>query len=151
MPSDTMTAEEYRRMLGLQVTRKPTHPEHDLQCYLCQLLDAHSIYYFAIPNGELRGKNAIHGKIIGDRLRKEGVKAGVADLQVLLEGGISIFIEMKAGKGRQSELQKTFERKVKSLGFNYIVLNSADKCDEFVRAITDKSCFEKMLQYFENF
>lgn len=75
---------------------------------------------YAVPNGDKRDK------IIGARLKQEGVLAGVADLHILLPGGRIIFVEMKTKTGKQSENQKIFQDTVESLGFEYLIWRSID-------------------------
>ena len=55
---------------------------------------------FAIPNGGLRNK------ITAARMKREGVKAGVPDIQIIAKGGASALIELKASKGSLNEAQK---------------------------------------------
>lgn len=101
-------------------------PEHELQkrCvtwfryrypHLNRLL-------FAVPNGGTRNK-AEAGKF-----KAEGVKAGVADLILLLPNYYyhSLNIEMKAGS-KQSEEQKLYELSCKASGNEYVI------CKEFVQ------------------
>lgn len=78
--------------------------------------------FFAVPNGGSR--NAIEAS----RLKAEGVLAGVADLLLLVPNGQynCLAIEMKTGKGRQSERQKEFETALTSNGGNYVVCRSFD-------------------------
>lgn len=75
---------------------------------------------FAIPNGGKR--DAREAKA----LKNTGVKAGVADLQILLPNR-SVFIEVKTDKGYQSDSQKEFEQVCKGLGIEYYVVRSLDE------------------------
>ena len=78
---------------------------------------------FAIPNGGYR-----HPKT-AKRLKQEGIVAGVSDLILLLPNKEyhGLCIEMKYGKGRQSDLQKTWMRQVRGVGYQYELVNSFDK------------------------
>ena len=60
-----------------------------------------------------------------------GSMAGVSDTIIMLPGHI-LFVEFKAPKGKQSEDQKLFEEKAKSLGFEYFIIRSLD---EFIALI----------------
>ena len=127
------------------------HFEHQIQCFLCDLLDYKLVnpkkgYYFAVPNGEIRGKDPLQSARVMQRLKKEGVRNGVADIVVLLKGGDVIFVEMKTDKGKQSASQKEFEKIVKELGYNYIILHNTDECEQFAEAITSKSYIEKIIE-----
>lgn len=78
--------------------------------------------FFAVPNGGSR--NAIEAQ----RLKNEGVLAGVSDLLLLVPNGqySCLAIEMKTDKGRQSERQKEFEAALTSNGGKYVVCRSFD-------------------------
>lgn len=92
--------------------------ESDTQRAFLEML-AYSIpyaYAFHIPNGGSRNvREAVN-------LKKDGVKAGVADLCVMLPGGRAVFVEVKSSKGRQQDSQKEFEKKCEKLGFFYYVM-----------------------------
>jgi hypothetical protein len=94
--------------------------EHSIQVQIINWLRWNKIYCFAIGNGGKR--NAVTGAI----LKKEGVLAGVADIQVLLSSGKSIFLEVKTPKGRQSPSQKEFQKEVEALGFRYYIVRSLE-------------------------
>jgi len=66
---------------------------------------------------------------VAAKLKREGVKAGVADLFIALSNGIynGLFIEVKVGKNRQQPNQKIFEQKVKENGFQYKIVRSIDE------------------------
>ena len=83
---------------------------------------------FAVPNGGKRG--IIEASI----MKLEGVMAGVSDLVVLAHERV-IFIEMKAGKGAQTDTQKDFQKLVEGLGFEYYVCRSVE---EFMELLTEK-------------
>ncbi len=77
----------------------------------------------AVPNGGSR--NIIEAK----NLKKQGVVAGVADLLLLVPSKDygSLGIEMKFGKGRQSENQKNWEKEFKKQGNCYTVCRNLDE------------------------
>lgn len=152
---DKMTAQEYQFFikngyLPQQITNnnkststKRQNPEHDLQVWFCKELDKNNIFYFAVPNGNLRKKS------VARILKAEGVKAGVADIVVVIKDAV-IFVEMKAGKqGKQQSSQKEFEKKVKSLGHNYIILRDQKECLQFIEAITNTSDIDNILYFCE--
>jgi len=74
---------------------------------------------FAVPNGGTR--NVLEAK----NLKLTGSMAGVSDLIVLLNNKC-LFVELKIEKGIQSDVQKTFEERVKNLGFEYHLIRSID-------------------------
>jgi hypothetical protein len=85
---------------------------------------------FAIPNGGARSKTE------GAIMKGEGVLVGVADLFLALPSGVyhGLFVEMKAGKGRQSDAQKDFEKQAIMSGYKYVICRSLE---EFVEVIND--------------
>lgn len=80
---------------------------------------------FAVPNGSSR--NLLEAV----RLKAEGTLAGVSDLIVIFPNKI-LFIELKYGKGKQTEHQLLFEQKIKSKGFDYYLINSFESFKELI-------------------
>ena len=85
---------------------------------------------FSIPNGGARNK------IEAAVLKGEGVLSGCADLFLACSSGFDngMFIEMKSEKGRQTESQKLFEKKVCLFGYKYVVCRSLD---EFINEVNE--------------
>lgn len=85
---------------------------------------------FAIPNGGYR--NAVTGAI----LKAEGVMAGVSDLILLYPAGgyHGLCIEMKTEKGRQTDTQKEFQKRVEAVGYKYTICRNFDT---FAKAIQE--------------
>lgn len=108
---------------------RKTSPEHNFQVWTVNYLRWNSIYCFAVPNG---GKRDVK---TGAFLKKEGQLAGVADLILLLPGGEAIFVELKAGKNRQQESQRLFQKNVEKLGFNYLLWNQPQDVIDFVKGV----------------
>jgi hypothetical protein len=103
---------------------KKNHEESKLQIACVKWFDRNikptQAFLYAVPNGGYR--KPLEAKI----MKAEGVRAGVADLELKVSGGISVYIEMKTKSGRQSKEQKEFEQIVKSLGFNYYVVRNKE-------------------------
>lgn len=74
----------------------------------------------AIPNGGHRHK------AVAGRLKAEGVKAGVPDifLPVACSGSHGLYIEMKARKGRLTELQKKWADALANQGYRVEICRS---------------------------
>lgn len=81
-----------------------------------------------VPNGGWR-----HIKE-AQRLKAEGVVAGVADLILFVprKNAHGLHIEMKTPKGKQSKSQKEWEQAVNEQGYAYIIVRSFD---EFKHAV----------------
>jgi hypothetical protein len=76
-----------------------------------------------VPNGGSRHP------LEAARLKREGVTPGVADLMLLVQNATygALFIEMKQGKGKQTEAQKTFEIYCQRRGYLYKVCRTFDE------------------------
>jgi hypothetical protein len=61
--------------------------------------------------------------IPGTKFRKNTLTRGVADIMGCTKEGIALAIEVKIGKDKQSEFQKTFENHYKNRGGVYILAN----------------------------
>lgn len=105
------------------------HNESSIQRAVVDYLTKRGIFVFATPNGGKRG--LIEACI----MKGEGVKAGVSDLTILLDGGVCVFVEMKTAEGRQSESQKAFQTVVEKKGFAYMVWRSVDDAVKFADAM----------------
>ncbi|MGY2987670.1 VRR-NUC domain-containing protein [Bradyrhizobium sp. USDA 4508] len=110
-----------------RVDHDPREPsEHKLQSQVIDLIDIGKthpdIYAFAIPNAGRRGfKTAA-------KMKAEGLRAGVADVCIMLPESRAAWLEMKKRKGgRQSDEQKGFEARCKRLGHPYALARTLDE------------------------
>lgn len=92
---------------------------------------------FAIPNG---GKRSV---ITATIMKREGALAGVADLFFAkpihhenvghkYQGDSGLFIEVKFGKGKQSESQKLFQKSVTEQGYAYEAIYDFDSFKKLI-------------------
>lgn len=109
-------------MRSKKISELAIHSEHMEQCAFIQWFrlqyPKHANQLFAIPNGGLRNIK------VAQKLKAEGVMAGVADLFFMeAQGGYhGLFIEMKKEKGgSQTASQKEFENIAIESGFLYVV------------------------------
>lgn len=105
--------------------------EHKIQTAIMSFLDRalpSSCYAFAVPNGGKR--DAVTGAI----LKREGVKAGVADIIVLRNPGLCALIEVKTSVGTLSNSQKAFRDWCAENGFPYAVCRGVGDVQD---ALTD--------------
>ena len=106
------------------------HQESQFQRAIVKYLRLRNIFCFSVPNG-------VHLTTIQSRIAvAEGLLHGVSDLIVLTPNKVT-FAEVKNpnGKGRQSDNQKEFQKKVESLGFEYTIWDSWDKVEQFVEKV----------------
>lgn len=92
---------------------------------------------FAIPNGGSRNP------IEAAKMKGTGTLAGVADLFLMRPAIIGtegnwqlvhgLFIEMKAGPGKQTDKQKEFEEKAKAAGYAYELCRSIDEFQKIIK------------------
>jgi hypothetical protein len=116
----TITRAQYRSLT----------PEHDLQKAVLRLLEAKGVknlYWFAIPNAGKRTPRE------GARMKAEGMRAGVADICVMMDEGTTGWLELKTGKGRQTVEQKAFEAICKRLRHDYAVVRSVEEAEQVLR------------------
>jgi hypothetical protein len=94
---------------------------------------------FAIPNGGRRGK------LEASIMKGEGVLAGVADLFLMCrnESFNGLFIEMKVGKGKQSDNQIAFEKKALQNGYQYSIARDVESFIEAVESYLKNTLFYK--------
>ena len=85
---------------------------------------------YAVPNGGSRNARE------AQRLKAEGVLAGVADLVVLLPQGKSLYIEMKVKGNKQTDNQKEFQKIAENLGHTYDVCYSFEEFKEVIERET---------------
>lgn len=100
---------------------KRARPEHKLQCEVIAywaMYGRPDLKCFAVANGELRHPT------VAMRLKAEGVRPGVADLCVLLDGGRTGWMELKAPRGSLSDEQKGFAASVQRLGHHWACIRS---------------------------
>ncbi len=85
------------------------------------------VVWFHVPNGESRSPRT------GARLKQMGVRAGVADLCIILPSGLVHFLELKAPKGKQSKPQKDFQAQCEGCGVPYAVASSFEEAEAILR------------------
>lgn len=89
-----------------------------------------SIQWFHPPN---EGKRT---RITGGNLKKDGMRAGVPDLFILLPRGKLIQVELKSMAGIQSDQQKLWQRETEALAHSYYLLRAASTL-ELRKALID--------------
>lgn len=107
--------------------RRHGAPEADLQRNIVRFLR------LVLPPGAVlhHSPHEVRGSTPEQRRRQAinagmGVHAGWADLAVLLPGHV-VFLEVKAGGGRQSEAQRRFQLDVEAQGHVYAVVRSIEE------------------------
>lgn len=73
---------------------------------------------------EVKKRNGMGIKLLGI--------VGIPDRMVLLPVRIIVFIETKTAKGKLSPLQKWWEKSLKALGFDYLVIRSKQEVDHLL-------------------
>jgi hypothetical protein len=104
------------------------HQESTLQtsCVKWFRLQYPNLVIYAVPNGGSRNVRE------AQRLKAEGVLAGVADLVIMLPQGKSLYIEMKVKGNRQTANQKDFQNKAITLGHTYAVCYTFEEFQKLV-------------------
>lgn len=121
----------------IMLRSKPTMPpptEHAIQSFVFEVLAANEPKYpflkwiFSVPNGGARDIR------VAVKLKREGVKRGVADIALPLPRGQyhGAVIEQKTKGGRLSVEQKEFLAFMESQGYRTFVSYSADESLRFI-------------------
>ena len=71
----------------------------------------------------------------GTAYKFKSTVAGVSDRIVLLPGGVIYFVELKSETGKLSPMQHVFAAEMARLGQKYIVLNSKDSVDDYIKKL----------------
>jgi hypothetical protein len=135
------TAKSTKNLIRLPAKPKKVrrHEESDLQQAIIQLASYRqnwggwfhgrlSDYLIASMNGGKRNPRE------AARLKREGCKAGVADLLLTIPNGAlhGLWIELKTEKGRLSEAQKDFFAKQFDMGYHCEVVRSVEEFEKVV-------------------
>ena len=91
---------------------------------------------FAVPNGAfLQGNQASRGRQWA-KLKAEGCVSGVADLFLSMPSSEyhGLYIETKTPKGKQSKVQKMFQKEVEAQGYKYVICR---QLTDFIKLIND--------------
>jgi hypothetical protein len=102
----------------------PEISEHKLQVSLMDYLASAArdeIFYFAVPNQSNRHIAS------ATKMKREGVRSGVADLVFMLPKGRVGWLEMKTAKGVLSDTQKAFRDRALALGHLWAMARSVDE------------------------
>lgn len=95
------------------------------------------VLFFAVPNGGHRPdfvtKSGNRISLEAIKLKRMGVKAGVADLLLFPLDGAKIAIELKVHSRKQSENQKKFEEAWIKTGGKYYLCYSLENVENAVR------------------
>lgn len=84
---------------------------------------------FSVPNGGSRNK------IEAANLKRQGVKAGIADVILLIpkKGFACLCLEFKTKTGKQSPEQKEFQKQAENCGSKYVIVRSVKEAIEEVK------------------
>ena len=107
--------------------RTPEQTIHEGIVQLLRMTAKPGVIWYAVPNGEARSVQT------GAKLKKQGVRPGVADLAFVLPGGRAAFLEIKSQTGRQSPLQKDFEAEVIANGSMYAIARGVTEAQTILR------------------
>ena len=105
-------------------------PEDILQMQVARFLKiaAPDLLWFHPANGGYRNPRE------AKKLKDMGVRPGVPDLAFVLPGGMSAFIELKAGKNGLQPSQKDFAQQATEAGSAWQVCRSLEEVESTLRA-----------------
>ncbi len=94
--------------------------------YLTLVAPARGFLFFAVPNEAMGAARSRGGLARMARLKRMGLRSGVADLVFVMSGRV-YFLEMKRRGGKQSTNQLQFEADAIRAGAEYAVAHSFDE------------------------
>ena len=103
--------------------KKPT--ESQLEFAICQAITAQGHYVVKLKD-QAQAINGVYRKGSSFQVR------GISDLVVYLPNGIALWMEIKTEKGKQSEYQIAFQRKIESLGHKYVLVRSVNEATQCI-------------------
>lgn len=98
------------------------HEETIIQAKIVAHLQELGIFCHSVPNEAASSAKQMM------RLISMGLRRGVADLVVWWPDGIG-YLEVKTEKGKQSEAQKTFEKRCVGYGVSYDIIRSINELE----------------------
>ena len=101
--------------------------EKDIQNAVCEYLSYKRHFFWRqnnTPISEIR-----NGQRVFRAMPKYAMK-GIPDIQVITDGGFSVFLEIKQPKGKLSEHQIAFRDKCKEMGAEYHVITDVSQLKE---------------------
>jgi len=115
--------------------------EYDEQVAFCKYLDFVHVTYFATNNeNPMSYANRKVAMIQGAKAKAAGKKKGIPDMCLLIEGGKTVFIEMKRKTGGTvSKEQKQWLERLRVLGFDAYVCKGAKEAIEAVQKYLPES------------
>ena len=94
----------------------------------------HNTYY--LERGMLHmNDNNSYNRIEGNRKKAMGVVSGVSDLELISDGGVVWFIELKLPEGKQSDVQIDFMNKCRTRGHIYVLIYSLEQFKYLIKEI----------------
>ena len=111
---------------GQKGTRKNGSPEHDIQVYLVDHLEAmEPAPLFSATVGGVRV--AMHTAL---KMKRAGYKKGIPDILIFepMGGYVGLALEVKTKTGRASEHQKRWQKELQGRGWKAEICKGLDEC-----------------------
>ena len=114
-----MSKKEFKKYVGT---------EGNMQKTVAILLNLSGLLWFHCPNGGTRNKRE------AVTLKRQGVKAGVPDCLILTPKGKyrGMAIELKVGKNKPTDYQKTWLKDLQKAGFLCVVSYSVEEVEYII-------------------
>ena len=124
--------QQFKKSVSSKIEPTEKISESTLQEQIVNYLLSNNIFCFSVPNGFYGGRDRQASIKHVAKLKKQGLRVGVADLIVLLPKGKAIFLELKVGYNKQELSQKQFQKDVETLGFEYYLVKSLDEAKKII-------------------
>lgn len=111
--------------------KKNSSSEHNLQTAICQYLVMRKWLVIRINSSSVTTENRFLRSYIIANNKKS---SGLADI-LIMKNGKAIFIEVKSGKGKQSESQVEFQKLCEQYEIEYYIINSIESLIELEKQL----------------
>jgi hypothetical protein len=108
--------------------KKPEPKESEIQSAICEYLRLRRHFFWRSNNAPIWSPDGRGGGYFR-AMSKYAIK-GLPDIQIITDGGFTVFLEVKRPSGKQSPDQKEFQRRCEEKGCEYYVVKSVDELQE---------------------
>ena len=119
------------RELQRPVKKPRARPEYDLHCAVVEYI--HSVWPTNLAHHAANGE--IRSKATAAKLKRMGVRRGVPDLCVPYGGGRTLWLEIKASRGRASAQQEAFIQRLRDFDHKVAIIRSVEDVKNAFKAL----------------
>jgi hypothetical protein len=125
-----LTSAQFRE-ISKPVKKPRARPEYDLHCAVVEYI--HSVWPTNLAHHAANGE--IRNKATAARLKRMGVRRGVPDLCIPYGRGRTLWLEIKASKGRTSPQQEAFIERLRAFDHHVAIIRSVEDVKNTFKAL----------------